>query len=470
VTVTATKVAKATGLRDALILGAAGTAVSVAGSWIPSLWHDEAATISAATRSVPELFHLLRTVDVVHGLYYLLMHVWTSVAGSSPFAMRLPSALAAGLAVAALVLLMQRTGSRSAALLSGAALILLPRFAWAGVEARSPALTMLMAVVLTAVLLEASGRRDRGPWVAYGILLVLSGLLFLDLVLLIPAHAVTLLLLRRGPPRGFIAAIGAAAIVLVPFGLLAASQSEQLFWVAEPGPGSWYDVLVVQYFGANWPLAILVAVLLVVGFIARRSAAPVLAIAVPALVLPVALLLVASLLLEPLYVARYLTFTTPALAACLGVALASLRRTGIVGLVVLALVAAPTIIAERMPEAKDSAWASVAQIVSEHRTDDTEGILWGSLTRFPRVPARALGIAYPDAFAGMDDLTLDIPPGPSGTLWGVGHQASRSDLAGLDTVWVIGADDRWSVELRNAGFSRTAQWHELELEVVRYQR
>ncbi len=92
-------------------------AVSLAGNWIPSLWHDEAATISAATRSLPELLHLLRTVDAVHGLYYGLMHLWTSLAGTSPFAVRLPSAIAAGLAVAALVLLMQRTGSRAAALL-----------------------------------------------------------------------------------------------------------------------------------------------------------------------------------------------------------------------------------------------------------------------------------------------------------------------------------------------------------------
>lgn len=468
-TLTAVRTVRSTRIRDALLLGGAGTAVSLAGSWVPSLWHDEAATISAATRSLPELLHLIQTVDAVHGLYYALMHVWTSIAGTSAFAVRAPSALAAGLAVAALVLLVGRTGSRAAALLSGAALILLPRFAWAGVEARSPALTMLLAVVLTAVLLEASGRRDRAPWVAYGILLALSGVLFLDLVLLVPAHAIALLLLRRGLPRGFLVAVGSAAVVLVPFGLIAAGQSEQLFWVQEPTLGAWWDVLVVQFFGSNWPLALAVAAVLIAGLVVRRQP-KVLAVAVPVLVVPLAVLLAASLLLEPLYVPRYLTFTAPALAALLGFALAALRRAGIAALVVLALLATPTIVAERLPEAKDSAWAAVAQVVSAHRTGGSEGVLWGTLTRFPRVPARAIGIGYPGAFAGMEDLTLESAPGPSGTLWGTDHQVELLDLAGLDTVWVIGADDRWSDELASAGFVRTHVWHELELEIAQYER
>ena len=93
-------------------VGAAAAAVSLAWSWQPSLWTDEAATIGAAARPLPELWRMLGTVDAVHGLYYLGMHVWLAVAGQvrpGPD-LRLPSAVAVGLTAAALVVLVRRLG------------------------------------------------------------------------------------------------------------------------------------------------------------------------------------------------------------------------------------------------------------------------------------------------------------------------------------------------------------------------
>ena len=48
-----------------------------------SMGNDEVATRWAALLSLRELAHLLRHVDAVHGLYYLLMHGWVAV-GSQP--------------------------------------------------------------------------------------------------------------------------------------------------------------------------------------------------------------------------------------------------------------------------------------------------------------------------------------------------------------------------------------------------
>src|SRR3954454_741534 len=43
----------------------------------PGLWRDEAATITACRRSLPEVFHLTQHVDLVHLAYYLLAKgVW----------------------------------------------------------------------------------------------------------------------------------------------------------------------------------------------------------------------------------------------------------------------------------------------------------------------------------------------------------------------------------------------------------
>src|SRR6059058_2447370 len=75
----------------ALAFGLAATVVAASGSWIPSLWGDEAATLMSARRPVGSLLSMLTHVDAVHGLYYLMMHAWTAVFGISAFALRFPS-------------------------------------------------------------------------------------------------------------------------------------------------------------------------------------------------------------------------------------------------------------------------------------------------------------------------------------------------------------------------------------------
>jgi mannosyltransferase len=53
--------------RNALLVGLIGFAVSFAGSWIPSFWGDEAASVMSAQRSLDGLLSLLTKVDAVHG-------------------------------------------------------------------------------------------------------------------------------------------------------------------------------------------------------------------------------------------------------------------------------------------------------------------------------------------------------------------------------------------------------------------
>ncbi|NED59019.1 hypothetical protein G3I24_50085, partial [Micromonospora aurantiaca] len=74
--------------------------VTLAGIGHAQPWRDELATWSAATRPVPDLARMTRTIDAATGPYYLLMHGWTALAGTSPTALRLPSALAMAVAAA----------------------------------------------------------------------------------------------------------------------------------------------------------------------------------------------------------------------------------------------------------------------------------------------------------------------------------------------------------------------------------
>ncbi|MFC9220946.1 hypothetical protein ACFT8W_09175 [Streptomyces hygroscopicus] len=59
-----------------------------------TMWRDEAATYQMARRTLPQIRETLGTVDAVHGLYYLLMHLVLALRPSE-VTMRLPSVLAA---------------------------------------------------------------------------------------------------------------------------------------------------------------------------------------------------------------------------------------------------------------------------------------------------------------------------------------------------------------------------------------
>src|SRR5215470_9062444 len=76
-----------------------------------AMGNDEVASRWAARLSLSQLARLVRHVDAVHGLYYLLLHGWTAI-GTSPALLRVPSVAAMVAAAALLVVLGRRlTGS-----------------------------------------------------------------------------------------------------------------------------------------------------------------------------------------------------------------------------------------------------------------------------------------------------------------------------------------------------------------------
>src|SRR6187402_172460 len=111
---------------DAVWVGVVGFVAAFAFAWVPSLWFDEVATVSATTRTWGQLAQMLGNVDLVHGLYYAVIKVWFSVVGYSPIALRIPSAVAVGLAAALLVILVRKYGSRRLSILAGLVFLLLP--------------------------------------------------------------------------------------------------------------------------------------------------------------------------------------------------------------------------------------------------------------------------------------------------------------------------------------------------------
>ena len=204
----------AVGRWDPLVVAVFAAALSAAGAARPSLWFDEAATISAATRSVPELWRMLGNIDAVHGLYYLLMHAWLSVVPATEFWVRLPSCLAVGVAAAGVVVLARLHASRTIAVTAGIVFAILPRTTWAGIEARPYALSTACAVWLTVLLVVALRRDRRALWVGYAAAVVGSTVLNLFTVLIVLPHAVMVVLSPRGRAAGrhwLVAAVAAAS-------------------------------------------------------------------------------------------------------------------------------------------------------------------------------------------------------------------------------------------------------------------
>ncbi|MFM9918492.1 glycosyltransferase family 39 protein [Lacisediminihabitans sp. H27-G8] len=416
----------------ALFLGAAATAVSASGSWIPSLWGDEAASVLSAERSLPSLFRMLGSVDAVHGTYYLFLHFWVQAFGASPFSVRFPSAIAVGIAVAGVVVLGSRLGGIRVAVFAGIIALMLPRITYMGEEARGYAMSTAAVVWLTILLLHIVGRDrpEKRLWVVYAVGLAACGYLFLFSLLIVVAHAVVVLSQRRPTLlRGWARATLGGILIAGPVIGFGIGESGQIAFLASRDSTNIRTLVVTQWFGNNllaivaWTL--IAASIIVWTVVSRRNRSwvggpnpdPTSGARTPALVPlaatwllgPPAILLAVNSV-HAVYSSRYLSFAVPAAALLIGWLLARIRpRIFGIGLLV-AVIGASSIsyLSERTPFAKNNSdWAQIAQTIQAH-AQPGQGILFDEGSR----PSRATRLAmrtYPASFEGLTDVALETP-------------------------------------------------------------
>ncbi|ROP57473.1 MULTISPECIES: glycosyltransferase family 39 protein [unclassified Rathayibacter] len=427
------------------------TLLTLLGSWIPSYWNDEAATLRLARLPLPELLAFAQQKDAVHVVYALLMHGWIAIAGESELAVRAPSALAAGAGAAGVLVLLRSLGRPRAALLAAIVFVLLPRTSFNGTEARSSALAT--ALVVWAAVLAVRAARDGGVlrWAGFVAVAGLANAVFLYCVLVLPAFV--LLAAVVGPRRGRAFGAGVLGAVLSvgvasPVIVTAAGQSGQIGWLRSQ-PVNAYTVVVESFFGSAWWLAALAVGLLVVAAVrtrAVRSRATVAGAVHPPLVLvlavwlllPAAVLLLGTALIEPMFTPRYLSLSSPALATVLGLALASWRPVTAGVLVgALAVAALPALVLMRTETGKPAGQdlRALAQTIQAGARPGDAFLLGdsGTVSLRPRIALAA----YPSAFAGLDDVALERSYATTGTYSDVlvGDDALRTALAGEQRVW-----------------------------------
>jgi mannosyltransferase len=474
----------------------AGPAVTLAlmlwGITAPAYWGDEADTVSAVSRSLPQLLRMLRHVDAVHGLYYLLLWPVVRVLGPGELATRLPSAIAMAAAALGIAAIARRLASGRAALYAGLVFAVFPIISAQAHDARPEGMVTAAAVLASYLLVRAAGDPHRGWFAAYGVSLVLLAYLELFGLLLIPAHAITVAALHRrgivprqrrgdragdgpGPAAGalsagegapgtapwgllvrrWLIAVAAAVAAVVPLVAYGWQQRAQIAWIAKP---SWHDVLsAIVSMAAGSALAGVIALLVIMGGILGGTPAPprragpgrltglwsraggrdrrLTWLALPWLVLPPAMLLAASEI-EPAYSFRYLVFCLPGTALLAGAGLAALgwAMRAVVLALMVALIA-PTQLSMRAPGA---GMRAVSQFLAARERR-------GDAVIYPGSGVPPWYLAYPNGLGRLRDIWMAESGPASGRLYGV-----RVSLPVLETrergvcrVWAAEMSPPW---------------------------
>jgi mannosyltransferase len=321
----------------------------------PSFWRDEAATMSAIRRPLPVLWQMLGKTDVVHGAYYLLMWPLVRVLGTSELGARLPSVVAVAAAAGGVAAIGRRLASERAGLAAGLAFALFPVASRYGQEVRSYALVMALAVLASYLLVRATDMdtSSRSWWLAYSATLAAMGWMNLMSLLIVPAHAITLVYRARmsasSAPAGdrlvsspepalgrlqrarrrltaqgsrqslglaWLAAVATMAIVVSPLIVLA--------WSQRHGTARFLAVTSLSTVAnvpgrltGSWPVLVAILPIAIAGFKVSRMRSGIAWLCLPWLLVPPILLLAAGAF-TPLYDPRYILFSGPALALLIG--------------------------------------------------------------------------------------------------------------------------------------------------------
>jgi len=449
----------------AALLGVVGALLSVIGSWIPAFWGDEAASIMSAERPLATIWRELGRVDAVHGAYYVFLHFWIDAFGASELSVRLPSAIAVGIAVAGTVVLadllfLRSASARAIAVIAGIVMILLPRVDYMAAEGRSYAIGTAAAVWLTVFFVTLLERRvtRRLPWIAFAVVFAVSIYVFLYLALLAAVYGVALLAARPGRAviRRWLVAIAGGVVLAAPVIAYALGEHGQISFLAHRNDVTFTRMFVTQWFGNPW-LAIACWALIATAVVTLiRSRARPMALLVGWLVLPMAILVFGNVFIAPMYSIRYLSSSTPAVAILVasgvcalysrGAAAGWIRVAAVLALVGLAL---PTDVFQRTAFAKDggSDLRQAALTIGTYaKTGDA--VVFDETTRPSRDPRLALRL-YPRYFSGLADVTLRTPYTRRSGIW--------------DSVWPVAAvaptlqaiPRVWDLELTTPGSTVT---------------
>lgn len=331
----------------ALIL--AGFALRVYRLGSQSLWYDETVSAYLAGRPVPELVaHTAR--DIHPPAYYLLLHIWTALAGNTEFALAFLS-LGFGLLLISLTCRLGRDlAGKHVAVWAAALTAVSPYHIWYSQEVRMYTLAAGLGLAAVYCAGRGFGTGNRKWWAGY-IFFTALGMytLYYLAFLLLAANLVLLVAAIRAKNRPGLARLflanGLAVVVYLPWLPVAWRQATQPPvppWRNPAGISLW-PILVESWSAlslgqsvdaaAVWPVLLLTLGLALAGVVYLRALRPrsfSLPVS-PALLLPAytfgpLLLIYLFSLVTPLYHVRYIFTYSPAFYILLAAGLVWLAR------------------------------------------------------------------------------------------------------------------------------------------------
>jgi mannosyltransferase len=381
-----------------LLIVAGGFALRLYGLGAQSLWYDETVSAYLASQSIPDLIaHTAR--DIHPPGYYLLLHVWTRLAGSSAFALAFFSLACGVLLIALTYALAHRLLGRGVALWSALLVAVSPYNLWYSQEVRMYTLGAVLGMLALwcALNVERNSLTSAAGYALAAALGLYVLYYFAFLLLALNLYIILSLLHRRQlqPLRTWLVAQAAVLILYLPWLSTAWRQATQ------PPVPAWrafipLRIVLLEAWTALslgqsvqvayvWPLLILTGTLFLLGLIFRRTRPRPTATSLPPdpgvgfsgqglLAVytfgPLALIYLASYI-APLYHVRYVFTYSPPFYVLLGAGLAWLARriwplAAVAGLVVLGGSAFSILQMHANPEYAADDFKSAVEFIAQH--------------------------------------------------------------------------------------------------------
>lgn len=403
---------------------------------------DESATWWAAHLSWGDLGKLLDNTDVVLAPYYVLMHVWVSLAGSSPAMLRLPSLLATAATAGLLALLGRRMFDAPTGLVAGLVFAVLPVTTLYAQEARPFALSALAVVAAALLLYRALDHEGADRWGGYAFGMLCTGLFHPVAATVVVAYLVMTMTTQRERIGAWFAVTLVPVAPLLAVLMLARGQNHQ-----DPAGASGLDSLLhlPQDLLGSSRVAAAVGLLVVLGVLLSRKTG--LALLVWAVLPPVALFVLRSY--GNLFTPSYFVFTVPALALLAAAGVCRLGRALpgkvpgvasrqiVIGLAGAAAVAAVSfqalqpVHADPQPGQRDFQ-AAAGYLLTQSKAGD--GVVYGG----DQVNVtRAFGYQLRDMSIRPREVFVSVPPQQDGTYTGKPCSAPVVCTKGVNRIWVV---------------------------------
>jgi mannosyltransferase len=408
----------------------------------PQVREDESATWWAAHLSWTDLGRLLDNTDVVLAPYYVLMHLWVSVAGSSPTMLRLPSVLAMAATAGLLALLGRRMFDAPTGLVAGLVFAVLPVTTRYAQEARPFAPAALSVVAGALLLYRALDHEGADRWGGYAFGMLLTGLFHPIAATVVVAYLLITLATERQRTGAWFAVTMVPVAPLFAVLMLARGQNHQ-----DPQGGTNAHALLrlpEELLGSQH-VALAVGGLALLGVVfGRRNGVPLL---VWAVLPPLAVFGLRSY--GNLFTPSYFVFTVPAVALLAAAGVCGLAKAlpggergvptrqillgmvAAIGVAAVSLSAFPGLRTDPQPGQPDYE-AAAAWLRDQARTGD--GVVYsGELDKAMRATAYQLR----DDTRGPAQVYVTVPPQRDGTYTGQPCSAPVVCTKTVKRIWLV---------------------------------